>query len=97
MVGDTLEVVFRNTLEFDTTLTPNGVELAENDTEPVGPSETKTYSWNITERVSSSALSALVHSLLPIFHAFTVLTGVCGALQLSPGANEPSSKLWLYT
>lgn len=50
-VGDTLEVVFSNTLEFDATLTPSGLELNDNDTDPVGTNETKTYSWNITDRV----------------------------------------------
>ena len=50
--GDTLEVVYRNTLDLDTTLTPLGVTHTTNDTEPVGTNETVTYTWNITSDVS---------------------------------------------
>ena len=52
--GDTLEVVFQNTLDFEVNLQPSGVQLSENDTEPVGTNETKTYSWNITSDVRPS-------------------------------------------
>ena len=51
--GDTLEVVFRNTLDMETTLTPFGVIHSENDTEGVATNETKTYNWNITSDVST--------------------------------------------
>lgn len=50
--GDTLEVVFRNTLEEETTLTPLGVIHTVNDTEGVPTNETVTYNWNITSDVS---------------------------------------------
>ena len=50
--GDTLEVVFKNTLDFETSLVPMGVIHSENDTMPVATDETVTYSWNITSDVS---------------------------------------------
>ena len=49
-------VTLRNTLDFNITLTPSGVELSENDTEPVVANATTTYSWNITDRVRSPLL-----------------------------------------
>ena len=51
--GDTLEVIFRNSLEFDTSLIPLGVIHSENETQGIGPNETTTYSWNITSDVST--------------------------------------------
>lgn len=56
-VGDELEVTLSNTLDFEITLTPSGVQLSENDTEPVAANETKIYSWNITDRVSILPIS----------------------------------------
>ena len=54
--GDTLEVVFSNTLEFETSLVPFGVIHSENDTEGVPTNETTIYSWEITSDVSLTRL-----------------------------------------
>lgn len=59
--GDNLEIIFKNTLEFDVNLIPNGVPLAENDTDPVEPGEVKTYNWNITDQVSHRSLHGHPH------------------------------------
>jgi hypothetical protein len=51
-VGETLEIVFRNALNFDVNLVPTGIEIQANDTAPVSQNTTKIYSWPVTSRVS---------------------------------------------
>lgn len=53
--GDQLVVVFSNTLDFNTTLTPGGLRHNVNDTLGVLPNTTTVYNWTITNDVRLSS------------------------------------------